>query len=647
MTPTRERWRCSLEVLTYVSRNLTGARLLIIGTYRDVEVDRNHPLSAALAELRRVSSYSRVLLRGLNADEVRRMLESITRGSVPWGLAEAVHRQTEGNPLFVQEVVRYLNEEGLIKRQSGQWKAESGTQLAMSIPEGLRDVIGKRLTMLSKECNQLLSVASVIGREFSIDILRVVGSDNEEAFVDALKEALRLSILEERSQPGIIRYRFTHAFFRQTLYEEMIAPQRLKLHQQVARALETQYARQLEEHAAELAEHFSQSTDPSDLKKAVEYSEMAAKRASDVYAYGEAARLLDQAIKVQKVLDPDDKEKLCDLLLDLCEDLLNVPDTRRILETEAPAAFSLAEKLSDGTRAARACIWVLFATIYEKGPPGWFSPQFAEWAAHADRYAGTNTAERAWANILLARTKSQQGDMRESRRLLTQALNLARHLDEKNATEVAASMLLVDLQAPQHSEEMKGLAEEVQASPLAGLKVTRISATSMWGVIAASFNVFLIFGQRHKAEEIFKNLRTSAQRSENINLVMQSATAEAVLATLDGRLEDAVSIAESIRARGEEAGIAGAARVYEALAGKRALVYLGTSLEALERELRSELHEGVVQSEIQFCLVLALLGKKEEASEILEKYVVRRQAIGTTEDETPHTMITRSLKPRY
>jgi hypothetical protein len=105
--------RGTLDMLTHVSRYLAGTRLLILGTYRDVEVDRSHPLSAALAELRRASTFGRVLLRGLNADEVRRMLESITREEIPWGLAEAVHRQTEGNPLFVQEVVRYLAEEGL------------------------------------------------------------------------------------------------------------------------------------------------------------------------------------------------------------------------------------------------------------------------------------------------------------------------------------------------------------------------------------------------------------------------------------------------------------------------------------------------------------------------------------------------------
>jgi len=286
----------TLEMLTHVSRHLAGTRLLVVGTYRDVEVDRSHPLSSALAELKRVSTYGRVLLRGLSADEVRRMLESITRESVPWGLAEAVHRQTEGNPLFVQEVVRYLAEEGLLARKEGRLRPTKDTPLEMSIPEGLRDVIGKRLSLLSTECNQMLSMAAVIGREFALDTLRGVASISEDIFVDALKEAVQLSVLEERPQIGSVRYRFTHAFFRQTLYEEMIAPLRLQLHQQVARSLEMQYSNRLEEHAAELTEHFSQSTDPADLAKAVAYSEMAAKRAMAVYAYGEAVRLLEQAL---------------------------------------------------------------------------------------------------------------------------------------------------------------------------------------------------------------------------------------------------------------------------------------------------------------------------------------------------------------
>ena len=109
--------RGTLDFLVHLSRNLSGARLLIVGTYRDVEVDRSHPLSATLAELRRGSAFARVALRGLTPDEVHRMLGAISGQEVRWSLAEAVHRQTEGNPLFVQEVLRYLVEEGLILRQ--------------------------------------------------------------------------------------------------------------------------------------------------------------------------------------------------------------------------------------------------------------------------------------------------------------------------------------------------------------------------------------------------------------------------------------------------------------------------------------------------------------------------------------------------
>jgi serine/threonine protein kinase len=369
----------TLDMLTHISRNLSGARLLIVGTYRDVEVDRSHPLSAALAELRRVSTYGRVLLRGLNADEVRRMLDGITREEIPWTLAEAVHRQTEGNPLFVQEVVRFLVEEGLLSKQDGRYRPTRDTPLEMSIPEGLRDVIGKRLSLISKECNQLLSVAAVIGRDFRLEVLNKVSGLTEDEVFSALEEAKKAAVIEERAGVGAaVTYRFAHAFFRQTLYEETIAPRRIRLHQQVARALEEIYASRLEEHAVELAEHFSHSSDSADLEKAVSYGEMAAKRALDVYAYGEAVRLLDQAIKVQEILDPEDNIRRCDLLLELCDALYLVVDTRRILEVEAPAAFSLAESLGDGSRAVHACIPAIFSILVEQ--VSFATPEAGEWA---------------------------------------------------------------------------------------------------------------------------------------------------------------------------------------------------------------------------------------------------------------------------
>src|SRR5207237_6704849 len=131
--------------------------LLVVVTHRYSQVDRTHPLSAALAELRRGSGFHRVLLRGLTADEVQRMLSALAGQEVSWSLAETVHRQTEGNPLFVQEVVRYLAEEGFVQREGGRWQRT--TALEDHIPEGLRDVIGKRLSRLSPECNRVLTLA--------------------------------------------------------------------------------------------------------------------------------------------------------------------------------------------------------------------------------------------------------------------------------------------------------------------------------------------------------------------------------------------------------------------------------------------------------------------------------------------------------
>jgi tetratricopeptide (TPR) repeat protein len=619
----------TLEMLTHVSRNLAGARLLIVGTYRDVELDRSHPLSAALAELRRVSTYGRVQLRGLNADEVRRMMESIARESGPWGLAEAVHRQTEGNPLFVQEVIRYLAEEGLIARKEGRWRPTKDTPLEMSIPEGLRDVIGKRLSLLSPECNQLLSVASVIGREFALETLKAVAGIDEDIFVNALKEAVRLSILEERSQRGLVRYRFTHAFFRQTLYEEMIAPQRLKLHRQIARCLETLYAKRVEGHATELAEHFSHSTDPADLNKAVSYAEMAAKRATDVYAYGEAVRLLEQALKVQDILDPEDKAKRCDLLLALGDALLLGGENQRVVDTEAPQAFSLAETIADNKRASRACLLAM------KGLSIYFSilmtsPEAAQWAARADRYAEPDTIERAMADAMLAFV--QQSGVNSSSKvvvLFSRALDLARRLGDPDTYWWTAGAWLMSAEAPQYEEERLRLAEELAEQSRAGVSVL-ILGVELWGIA----HTFLQFGRRRRAEDIVAEMRALAERSRQPNLLIWSMLNDAIVAIYDGRLEEAIAIRRRMLTRGEELSISEFATAWATWIIP-ARVHLGNADRALESNiqgLRNFPQNLAADMLILYCL--AHLDRYSEVEEMLERWVLTRPGIGSAEDET-------------
>jgi predicted ATPase len=619
----------TLDMLTHVSRNLAGARLLIVGTYRDVEVDRSHPLSAALAELRRVSTYGRVLLRGLNADEVRRMMESITRESVPWGLAEAVHRQTEGNPLFVQEVVRYLAEEGLITQKEGRWRPTRDTPLEMSIPEGLRDVIGKRLSLLSPECNQLLAVASVIGREFALETLKSVAGINEDVFVNALKEAVRLSVLEERSQRGLVRYRFTHAFFRQTLYEEMIAPQRLKLHRQVARALETLYARRLEGHATELAEHFSHSTDAADLSKAVSYAEMAAKKATDVYAYGEAVRLLEQALKVQEVLDPEDKAKRCDLLLALGEALGLAGETRRLINTEAPQAFSLAEALADNKRASRTCMLAMQG-LATYGTTVMASPEAAQWAARADRYAEPETIERAWADAMLSYVKaSTVSSSPEWVTLITGALDLARRLGDPNTYWFIAALWLFCVGTPRHQVERLRLAEELAERSRHGVSFQTLTF-ALWCLV----QVFLEFGQRRRAEDVMAELRRLAERSGQAHMIIESMLNDAVMAIWDGRLEEAVAARRPILARAEELGILEFATLWSSWI-LRARMHLGEASRALESVLQgSRSMPRNVGNDMANLLCLAHLSRQAEVTEILEPLVMTRPGMGSAKDGT-------------
>jgi tetratricopeptide (TPR) repeat protein/archaellum biogenesis ATPase FlaH len=620
----------TLDMLTHVSRHLSGARLLIVGTYRDVEVDRSHPLSAALADLRRISSYGRVVLRGLNADEVRRMLESITRESVPWGLAEAVHRQTEGNPLFVQEVVRYLAEEGLITQKEGKWRPARDTPLEMNIPEGLRDVIGKRLSLLSKECNQLLSVASVIGREFSLETLKAVVNITDDIFVDALKQAVQLSVLEERSQVGVVRYRFTHAFFRQTLYEEMIAPQRLKLHQQVARALENQYAKRLEEHAAELAEHFSQSTDPGDLIKAVDYGEMAAKRAMNVYACGEAVRLLEQAIKVQRVLDPDDKRKISSLLLELADALITGGEPRRALDSALPEAFSLAEASNESACTSRACRLAMQALAYVGTVTmvSWGSPEAAQWVERADRYAGEDPAARAWADQGMGQVKfvtgyysNQPALVAEGFRRIDRGFRAARHLDDPETYWFITATWIIYSSSLVYAAERLQLAEEMIKKPRAGVS-SRLTATAIFFII----HTFVEAGQRQRVGEFVEELEVIAEHSGQLDAKGIALAAEGALAAMDGRLEESLKIGQRARALFQETGLDIYGAVIEGMASGLARVLMGKGDELLT------LYDTIgIEGSTWYVFILASLGHTNEATALLDRYLTAFE--GTDPDE--------------
>ncbi|MEW6185918.1 MAG: protein kinase, partial [Thermodesulfobacteriota bacterium] len=621
--------RGTLEMLGHVARNLGNKRLLLLGTYRDIEVDRTHPLSSSLADLRRLPNFNRVLLRGLNADEVRRMLASIAGQEVPWGLAEAVHRQTEGNPLFVQEVVRYLAEEGAFVRDKGRWQAKGDTPVEMRIPDGLRDVIGKRLSSLSESCNKVLAVAAVIGRDFRLEVLQKVSGITEEEIFKALEEARKVAVIEERTGTGaVVNYRFAHAFFRQTLYEEIIAPRRIRLHQQVARALEEVYKNRLEEHAAELAEHFSYSSDSADLAKAVSYGEMAAKRATAVYAYGEAVKLFDQAIKVQEILDPDNKVKRCELLLTLGEALILEGNHQLVVDQVAPQAFSLAEAILDNKKAAQSSVLACKGLI-RLGTILMSTSEATKWVERADHYAEEGSVERIWANtsrVWVNRSKNQfsPGDVA----LCKHALDLAGHLGDPDTYWEAAWNLLMSLGSLKNENEQLKLAEELSKQSRAGVNIFSLG-TALWQL----GHIFLTFGQRLRAETVFGEMKSLVENSRQPNFLIFVMMNEAILAIWEGRLEEALAIRRRMLSLGEELGILEFAAVWSFWI-IRSRVYLGNAARALENGLNGLKDQTPnLAQEINSLFCLTHLGRYPEVVEMLERLVMVRHNFDTLEEE--------------
>ena len=608
----------TLDMLTHVARNLSGSRLMLVGTYRDVEVDRSHPLSSALAELRRVANFDRIGLRGLTADEVQRMMAAIAAHDVPWGISEAVYRQTEGNPLFVQEVLRYLVEEGMLAhRHDGPARQ---TPPEMRIPEGLTDVIGKRLSRLSTEANSVLSIASVIGRDFRLDVLQKVAGLSEDDLFTALEEAQAAAVIEERSGAGTaVGFRFAHAFFRQTLYEETFAPRRIRLHQQVGRALEEAYGNRLEEHAAELTEHFAQSTEHEDLQKALSYGEMAAERAMSVYAYGEAVRLLEQALQVQEVLDPDDKAKRCDLLLALGEALMPAGDPLRAVEAVAPEAFTLADALGDDRRGSAVSRLGLTGLLRYGAGAAVVTPEYRVWAERADRVAAPETSERVFADTALAWLEFVNPGSTEFSALSNRALELARRLDDPKMLWLAAAPNVYAVAwPPQHLEGRIRLAREVAQWPREHADLTYLPWTLHF--CAA---VLLGAGDREGAEALWEEVGQIAERTLDTTPTLLTLHRTNLLLFVDGRLEESLQGIERFVDRAEELGSPVMGRLFGAWQFKH-LLYLGRAEEALAAtgyELGSLLPAAPA-------ICLAHLGRLPEAREALHN------VLQTIEDET-------------
>jgi len=295
----------SLRLLQFLARELRSTRLLVLGAFRDVDPIPGAPLNATLAEVNREPVTRFLTLAGLSPDDVEEYLEQAAAEIASPELVAALHEETEGNPLFVAETVRLLAVEGAPKAP--------GTPLA--IPRSVRGVIARRLAHLSDECNRVLVLASVLGREFALAALARVSNVSEDELLETLDEAMAARVISDAPGAGD-RLCFAHVLIRDTLYDGLTTARRIQLHRQVVRALEALFGEAPGPHLAELAYHSIAGSDP-DL--ALRYARLAGDHALALLAYEEAARQYETALEALDLVAPSDDHTRCELLLSLGE----------------------------------------------------------------------------------------------------------------------------------------------------------------------------------------------------------------------------------------------------------------------------------------------------------------------------------------
>jgi DNA-binding SARP family transcriptional activator len=281
----------TLALLRYLARFLRRHRVLLLGAYRDVELDRQHPLGDTLVALRREVEVERIALSGLDRAAVTELLEAIAKHKVPANFVEAISTETGGNPFFLREVLLHLFEEGKLERAEGRFIFSIEE---MGIPEGAREVIGRRLSRLSEEANRLLATASGCAGAFHFDVTAAVADLEEGKALDALDAALETQILRAAGEPEV--YDFTHALIRHTLYSELSPSRTVRLHRRLAEEMERRYGEQAGEHAFEIAQQWHRSAALPGAERGALHCLVAADRAEQAAAQEEAAAALRMAL---------------------------------------------------------------------------------------------------------------------------------------------------------------------------------------------------------------------------------------------------------------------------------------------------------------------------------------------------------------
>jgi len=541
----------SLLLLRFLARDLSGARLLVIATYRDIGLDREHPLTRILGELVGHPGIQSLPLRGLTGREISEFVEHATGATAAPHLIASIAAQTDGNPFFLTEVVSLLVADPRLM---------TGRHLAsLPVSHGVRAAIGRRVQTRSAACQHMLVAAAVLGHEWSLAALEALGqrfglAPTGERLQGAVEEAVAARIIAVVPQVAS-RYSFTHALVREALYEELNAARRAQLHRQIAEVLETMLdaAPAVPRSASsghvlsELAYHAFRAVEAGgDTDRAITYATRAGDLAMAVLAYEDATLQYRRALQMLDLRGTDGARQ-AELLTRLGEALGKAGDVPQAREAFRRAA-AVARQLPDTTDSTRASLFA--RAVLGTGGEWWLGmgrpdPELLEEALGALAPGDSELRAQILSRLAVARYRSS-GTQARGIALSQDAVEMARRIGDPATLALALHSRRWTLWAPDHLEarlsvatELARLARETGSRELA----LQVHAWRLGDLLELGD----ITGVRREAD-IYVRLAAELRQP---TYQWWAAMFQAMLATLEGRFAEAEGLARDGAALGE------------------------------------------------------------------------------------------------
>ena len=425
-------------------------RVLFVGTYRESEISDRHPLHELIGDLRREGTLRRLELSGLAETEVGELVAELASAPASESFVHALAGETEGNPFFIEEVVRHI-------RDTSGALSEEVTLEEAGVPDGVREVTARRLRRLTEPTRAVLLVASVIGREFDYDVLAAVVSQGGDELVEALEEGVEARVLREVGHVG--RYGFTHALVRATLYDSISQLRRARLHGRVGETLVRLRGGDLDPHLAMLAHHFAQAAPVERPDRAIDFALAAARRADRMLAWEEAAQHYRAALRARELAGAVDDHVRAELLL-----ALGASEDRAGLEEEAretfQAAIRTARQLGDAVLLARGALGRRRAVVGAER-----APTRGAWRCSTRRWRRCPDEDSPLRARLLARMSLElyyAGEPELRLSLSEEAMAIARRIDDPRTLATCLDARHYALWLPENVEERLEVAAELR-----------------------------------------------------------------------------------------------------------------------------------------------------------------------------------------